>query len=113
MSYVMDLVASRKTANATSTKASGLLERMWIVGPTPRRLLSRYLCLFNVETLHSTAFLSFLATLMSVMGFSIFYLSPKRESAPHGKVKDNYAVFSRAGREILSSKSSQKLANCI
>jgi hypothetical protein len=77
----MDLVASRKTANATSTKASGLLERMWIVRPTPRRLLSRYLCLFNVETLHSTAFLSFLATLMSVMDFSIF------TSRPNGKVR--------------------------
>ena len=31
ISYVMDFVASRKTANPTGTKASSWLERVWIV----------------------------------------------------------------------------------
>jgi hypothetical protein len=73
----MDFVASRKAANRTGTKASGRLERMWIVRPTPRQLLPRYLCLFYVETLHFTAFLSFLATLMSAMSCSIFTFRPR------------------------------------
>lgn len=37
--YVMDFVASSKTANPTGTKASSWLERMWLVRLTASRLL--------------------------------------------------------------------------